>query len=750
MNPSAPLSITPGLSAAASGLVAQIQSPYNTQYKSPIQPAQIVPPIGSQSSVNQPPPMQSSQIDPQVVAVANAIKNVESQGNYNALGDNGSSMGAYQWNNGPTPVAQGQTPKNWQAAAQKYLGSSSAPMTPANQNYVAYQQIAAYKAQGLTPDSIDALWNGATPSTTQPGQYTHINSQRATAFANALQNIVSGNSGANPTQPYQTPASTSGTGLGGIVGDVSSGNIKGVAEDVGNFAFPIVSDLASDFNGTSTKSSLQQLGDLGMSALWFLPFGDIAEGATDVARAGLGLAEGSEDTAAALAEAAPESAEAAENAAQVGKAATTASRIGNVATGLGVGYGANVASNLAQGQTGAAAFKPGLQTVIGGALPIAGEGLGSIYNKFFGQQSMVNQIQSAYEDAEGATKSGIKAASKVEGRGMQAMPEFLANAGILPETEELNGRRVFTTGADSQSQEIIQQRMSDLTNLRDQAIAKAGTNVPATSEDIRAAALAQATSEFSGTARDNAINRINQEFDSFKAQSAGGDGVTTLTGANEIKMALNKLAKYNATIDTASNRTNKIMASAAQKYVEDMAEENGLPGVGELNKIIGQHAEAIKFLDRINGQTIKGGRIGKYLSEGVGALVGNSVGNAVGGMVGAPSIGAGVGTLAGAGAGNLFSKFLQNFVSGGTISAAAIGRMAAQDPQVVQSFLDYLGPDAFDATEKIAPVLEPAQKSAAAGAQGLLQKTPGQAILNAIKAGYSPKEVEDYLNTTKS
>jgi len=39
----------------------------------------------------------------------------------------------------------------------------------------------------------------------------------------------------------------------------------------------------------------------------------------------------------------------------------------------------------------------------------------------------------------------IEASSKVEARGLQAMPEFLANAGIVPETEEMNGRRVFTT-----------------------------------------------------------------------------------------------------------------------------------------------------------------------------------------------------------------------------------------------------------------------------------------------------------------
>lgn len=200
------------------------QSSQGTQQSvlSPIQPS------GGSKTIALPP---ATNLDPQVLAVAQTIKGIESQGNYNAVGDSGASAGAYQWNNGGQPIQQGQTPKNWQNAAKEYLGDATAPMTPANQNYVAYQQIAAYKAQGLSPNSIDALWNGASPDPQNPGQYIHNNPQRATQFQQALQQQVQGmpqtQTSTTPTQPT-TPQAPSLLGFGeNLIGSGASflGNV---------------------------------------------------------------------------------------------------------------------------------------------------------------------------------------------------------------------------------------------------------------------------------------------------------------------------------------------------------------------------------------------------------------------------------------------------------------------------------------------------------------------------------------------
>lgn len=195
-----------------------------TQPSSTLSPMQ---PTGSGNSITLPP---ATNLDPQVLAVAQTIKSIESQGNYNAVGDNGSSLGAYQWNNGKNPVAPGETPINWQNAAKQYLGSADAPMTPANQNYVAYQQVLAYKNKGLSPLSIDALWNGASPDPHNPGQYVHNSPQRAAQFQQALQqNAQSLPQTQTPAATPTTPTTPQSPSLGGFLSNVagSAGNFLG-------------------------------------------------------------------------------------------------------------------------------------------------------------------------------------------------------------------------------------------------------------------------------------------------------------------------------------------------------------------------------------------------------------------------------------------------------------------------------------------------------------------------------------------
>ncbi len=169
-------------------------APVATQTAQPTQP-QTTPQTTPQSASQTTTLPDGTQLDTGVLNVMRTIKQLEtgtSSNPWNQSGDNGASFGAYQWNNGGKPIAQGQTPANWQTAAAKYLGNSNAPMTPANQNYVAYNQILAYKNQGLTPQSIDALWNGAKPDPNNPGQFVHISNTRAQQFNTLLPQIASG------------------------------------------------------------------------------------------------------------------------------------------------------------------------------------------------------------------------------------------------------------------------------------------------------------------------------------------------------------------------------------------------------------------------------------------------------------------------------------------------------------------------------------------------------------------------------
>ncbi len=84
--------------------------------------------------------------------IAQAIKNVESNGNYNARGASG-EFGAYQF-----------MPNTWKGWAKKYLGNENAPMTAHNQDFVALSKISELVNLGYNPQQIALIWNGGTPT----------------------------------------------------------------------------------------------------------------------------------------------------------------------------------------------------------------------------------------------------------------------------------------------------------------------------------------------------------------------------------------------------------------------------------------------------------------------------------------------------------------------------------------------------------------------------------------------------------
>ncbi len=92
-------------------------------------------------------------LDPQVVALAKAIREHESGGNFQARGGSG-EFGAYQF-----------MPGTWAGSAQKYLGANIPveKATPEQQNEVAYKKIKEWKDSGYNPAQIASLWNSGSP-----------------------------------------------------------------------------------------------------------------------------------------------------------------------------------------------------------------------------------------------------------------------------------------------------------------------------------------------------------------------------------------------------------------------------------------------------------------------------------------------------------------------------------------------------------------------------------------------------------
>lgn len=95
-------------------------------------------------------------LDPQVVALAKAIRSVETRGQkdpYTAKGASG-EFGAYQYTTG-----------TWAADAKSFLGKEVplASATREQQNEVAYKKLLSLKQQGYNPGQIASIWNSGSP-----------------------------------------------------------------------------------------------------------------------------------------------------------------------------------------------------------------------------------------------------------------------------------------------------------------------------------------------------------------------------------------------------------------------------------------------------------------------------------------------------------------------------------------------------------------------------------------------------------
>lgn len=116
------------------------------------QPVTLPPQSTQTGSITSPYVQQpQSSVDTGVINLAKAIRQHESGNDFNAVGDNGTSKGAYQWQ-----------PGNFESAATKF-GLDPNDFSPANQNAVAYSQIKSLKDQGLNVAQIAATWNSGSP-----------------------------------------------------------------------------------------------------------------------------------------------------------------------------------------------------------------------------------------------------------------------------------------------------------------------------------------------------------------------------------------------------------------------------------------------------------------------------------------------------------------------------------------------------------------------------------------------------------
>jgi hypothetical protein len=613
------------------------------------------------------PPTQapSNGLDPQIVNLAQAIRQVESNNNPTAVGKSG-EYGAYQFE-----------PATW--AAKSAAAGVNVPLqqsTLQQQNEVAYKTLASWKQQH--PDwnigNFASAWN-AGEGAPNAYQENHVGTNSmgvsydtpgyAKKVADAYHAIKSNGGQQSNAQVPGVPAPGTSTPSAPVPGiappqapapqpqattpppaagsDPSGGFFQGLQEDLsgtnpdsigtqigntligaGNFLFPSVGDAYHDIKGDNKKTLLQQAGDLGTSALGaasLIPGLDVVADPLEAARAGEGAVE-----AAGAATKTP------------GLLARLAGS--NTAKNVGYGAGYGLSGSLGNGQTDPSKIleNTALGAVGGGVLGKIGDTIGGALTSKAGegaesrladQTNRLKTLSNSFKN--NSTKDSNPISTLTENgltKDLEVTQDGRVNAEGLTNPQQTGSLdNLIQTHSDKASDLVKSMTGGVPTDEYRNTVLSAIKNNP---DIVNAGNVSKASKE---------VNRI---FDDY-TESYGQE--LPYTAIDAIRARMNKV--YNPDeIDVA-----RTIGDTARKTLYE-----GDSGNPELKATMQNEAKLIRaknFVEKLHGTVVKGGRLGKYVSELVGAGAGGAVGHLLG------PVGEGVGTIAGAGIGKLASKAVQ-------------------------------------------------------------------------------------------
>lgn len=581
-------------------------------------------------------------LNPLAVNIAKAIRQQESGGDYNAVGDGGESHGAYQFNKNNFG--------NW----AKQYGFNPTDMSPTNQDKVAYHRINDLLSQGKAPSEVAAIWNG---SRVENGKYVPINPQYVESVKKHYEQI---------TQGQTSPQNTQTTSVGGTdVARASTGepntplSFGGVAKGILDFAAPIVGDVSDDIQGKSKKGFLQQAGDAGLTALWAVPgFGELGEAALhSVPLLGKLLGEGGMKLA------------------------------GHALGGAATGYGADVASNLSQGKTDIGqVFTPGLGTMTGGILGGALSKVGGILGKNTTQKGALDAVQKNIESNLNATKSGrvLNDVAKSEGHIPSAL---IAQSGAIPDVVE--GK--FST---LPQQQYLLGRLKELGLARAEALDATGANF--NWKQLETDSLEQAKKYATGSGDVKSIqSQIKGQIKNLRKELGSDSSMKSLEKIKERQTQSSKV--FSRAGQVKEGNAASYIGATAKQMVEDIAEKSGMGGMKEYNKYMQSHYRAIDALKKLNGQAVKGGRLGNILRGHAAGVTAGIAGSGLG------PIGTIGGFLAGEAANHFLSKILGDTALSNPMRDVILRRIEQSNPGIVEKILAFSGKQG----KKVAPLLKP-------------------------------------------
>lgn len=599
-----------------------------------------IPPAGSNTVTAK----DGTPLNPLAVNLAKAIRQQESGGDYNAVGDldRGVSKGAYQFNR-----------DNFQTWA-KEQNLDPNDFSPTNQDKVAYGRINKMLQEGSSPSEVAARWNG---SKIVNGKYEAINPQYVESVKQHYATVVGGG---NPSQnvasvaqsvPQKTIAGTPVAQAAGV--EPEKKDNRNLLQKGVDFAFPIVGDIGNIIKGKNEKTGLQLAGDAALSALWFIP--GVGAGAGLTAKLGGGL---------------------------LGKLGARALE------GAATGYTADVGSKLAEGKSVAGSLKPGAGTFVGAAGgPILGK-IGDKVSSKFTQEGALSSIQKNIEKTLVANKPGRRLVNTAKSQGHNPA-ELIAKSGAVPDV--IDGKFVTVP-----QQEYLQGRIGQLGEARAEALDAMGTRIGL--NELRDEALAASRDPYiiasgqSGKIK----SQINRIFDDFKRNFGEDMSVSDLEKIKEAQAKASGI--YKRTGQIGEDNASSIIGDISRKKIEDIADKSGFGGMQEFNHYIASHYKALDALKAIEGQPVKGGRLGNMLRGHAAGTAAAMVGSTAGG----PMAGA-AGFLATEAANKVLSKILGDTALSNPLKDAILKRIEMANPGIVEKLQQFSGTQG----KKVAPLLTP-------------------------------------------
>lgn len=321
---------------------------------------------------------------------------------------------------------------------------------------------------------------------------------------------------------------------------------------------------------------------------------------------------------------------------------------------LPLGYASDVSRGLqrerGENRTGGKAFIPGAGTALSVTVPggIATTRLGinaveTQIPKF--QVRAINDLENTYSDLMSGTTPGKKKVDKLgqkteilnkSGTTGRTPQRTLAEDGIIPNR---SGPKLDTFEQAQQYREKVKPlREANRAALKETGLA----TEPVKLDDLETKAIEYArTPENINAGRfDKMEQEIRAEFNLLRKNYPKGE--IPLDVVDDIKSARwDNVFKNKGLVeaDILKKSSEYSIAKSLQKSIEEIAANAGNEEVAQLNREIGDRLEAAKFLEELNGKTIKGGRLLKYVTTVLGSSAGQTIPGKIVGALGGNLIG---------------------------------------------------------------------------------------------------------------